>query len=280
MHRDDIMLIHLGGLGDMCLSESTFFSVSEHFKEGIIALGYMRFLRLFKGYFKAIERVESAKWLPLFSQNESGDTWKRIIFIGKDREGTLRKRWSCISKEHMIFIEMYPEDCFIAPGDMRLGGYHVEDFQLTQLKSYGIEAKKKEIIPNISKRVILYPEKGFEKKKWHYENSLKLYDSLKERGIVVYILKSMGLEIDVKGAVFFDELHDIRGFFNDGGIFVSNDSGMAHFAGMCGLYTITIFSDFDPYVWHPRGKGTVVRCSEDKVDIALIESKIEEALKV
>jgi len=33
-------------------------------------------------------------------------------------------------------------------------------------------------------------------------------------------------------------------------------------------------------VWHPRGKGTFVRCSEDKVDIALIESKIEEALKV
>lgn len=280
MYCDDILLIHLGGLGDMCLSESTFFSLSEHFKEGVIALGYMRFLQLFETYFKGIERIESAKWLPLFSQNSSGDSWKRIIFIGKDREGTLRERWSCISKEQMIFIEMYPENQCAVSGETYFGGSHVEDFQLMQLKAYGIEARKKEIISNLSKRVILYPEKGFEKKKWHYENFVKLYGSLKKKGIDVYILKSIGLDIDVREVIFFEELHDVMGFFKDGGIFVSNDSGMAHLAGMCGLYTITIFNDFDPDIWHPRGKGTTMRYGEDKIDTASVELKVMEALKV
>jgi len=278
VYHDDILLIHLGGLGDMCLSESTFFSLSERFKEGVIALGYMRFLRLFERYFKGIERIESAKWLPLFSQNTSGDTWKRIIFIGKDREGAMRKRWSLISKEQMIFIEMYPDDRCAVSDDAHFGVRHVEDFQLIQLKAYGIEARKKEVISNLSKRVILYPEKGFEKKKWHYENFIKLYSSLKEKGIDVYILKSMGLEIDIREAIFFEELHDIKGFFEDGGIFVSNDSGMAHLAGMCGLHTITIFNDFDPDIWHPRGKGTIMRYGEDRIDVASVELKVMEAL--
>ena len=110
MHHDEILLIHLGGLGDMCLSESTFFSFSAHFNRNIVALGYTRFLRLFETYFKRIERVESARWLPLFSQYTPDITWERIIFIGKDREGALREKWGKMSREPMIFIEMYPEE--------------------------------------------------------------------------------------------------------------------------------------------------------------------------
>ncbi|MCX5817882.1 MAG: hypothetical protein NTX75_16840 [Proteobacteria bacterium] len=304
MHHDEILLIHLGGLGDMCLSESTFLSLSAHFNKNIVALGYTRFLRLFEGYFKRIERIESARWLPLFSQYTPDITWERIIFIGKDREGALREKWGRMSREPMIFIEMYPEEQGSRvqgvikagfegsrvpgvggkeKGELRIANceakYHVEDFQLMQLGQYGIEAKKKEITPNLSRRVILYPEKGFKKEKWHYENFVRLYHSLKSKGIDVHMLKSMGLETDVKEAVFFEELTEVRAFFEKGGIFVSNDSGMAHLAGMCGLHTITIFNDFDPDIWRPRGSGITFRYGKDRVDVPFVTSKILEAIE-
>ena len=293
MRHDEILLIHLGGLGDMCLSESTFFSFSAHFNGNIVALGYARFLRLLRGYFKRIERIESARWLPLFSQYTPDVTWERIMFIGKDREGALREKWGRMSREPMIFIEMYPEERFTVHGSQftEIGDkksairnpqsatkYHVEDFQLMQLAQCGIEAKKKKVTPNISGRVILYPEKGFKKEKWHYENLVRLYHSLKSKGVDVHMLKSMELETDVKEAVFFEELTDVVDFFKDGGIFVSNDSGMAHLAGTCGLHTITIFNDFDPDIWHPRGSGTWLRSGKDIIDIPSMEIKVLEAI--
>jgi len=277
MRHDEILIIHLGGLGDTCLSESTFFSFSAHFNRNIVALGYTRFLRLFEAYFKRIERIESARWLPLFSQYTPDIAWERIIFIGKDREGALREKWGRMSREPMIFIEMYPENQGSSVGEQEAGSrtkHHVEDFQLMQLGQHGIEAKKKEITPNLSGRVILYPEMGFKKEKWHYENFVRVYYLLKSKGVDVHMLKSIGLDTDVKGAVFFEELTEVRDFFKTGGIFVSNDSGMAHLAGMCGLSTITIFNDFDPDIWHPRGNGTTFRYSRDGVDVPFVTSKI------
>jgi len=62
-----------------------------------------------------------------------------------------------------------------------------------------------------------------------------------------------------------EDLADVKTFFDSGGIFVSNDSGMAHFAGFCGLLTITIFSDFDSSIWHPRGENISLRLGYDNV---------------
>ena len=112
MKYDTVLLIHMGGLGDMCLSESTFLSLSKHFQKNISALGYPRFFKFFQGYFQTIYSIESAKWLYLFSDYPSETTWKRIVFIGKDRNGELRRRWQAISEEELIFIDMYPDNAF------------------------------------------------------------------------------------------------------------------------------------------------------------------------
>jgi ADP-heptose:LPS heptosyltransferase len=305
---DKILLIHLGGLGDMCLSESTFLSLSKHFESNIEALGYIRFLTLFDKYFAKIHRIESIKWLHLFSDNPPASIYKRIIFIGKDRGGNLRQRWKNFSKEPLIFIEMYPENQFMAHDscqnqseDYRLiahgswqkdkepqpsatnyepstTAYHVEDYQLAQLGQYGIKAIKKEIKPGPLQRVILYPERGFQKKKWPPDKFIELYNSLISKNINACILESLDMNIDVKDKISFQELSDIREFFQGGGIFVSNDSGMAHLAGMCGLFSITIFTDFNPLVWHPRGRNLTLINGAGIIDITAIEAGIMELL--
>jgi len=307
MKYDTVLLIHMGGLGDMCLSESTFLSLSKHFQKNISALGYPRFFKFFQGYFQTIYSIESAKWLYLFSDYPSETTWKRIVFIGKDRNGELRRRWQAISEEELIFIDMYPGSMNDLVMDDRpthsgtktmddhssritrdsLGRFenaslvsrpssvaaaiHIEDYQLIQLERYGIRPVKKEITSRPRNRVILYPEIGVTKSKWHHENFIEIYHSLKKRGIEAYILESLGLDLAIQDKISIEDLVTVQTFFNDGGIFVSNDSGMAHFAGICGLLTITIFNDFDPAIWHPRGGNISLRQGIDRVDIPSLE---------
>ena len=298
MHQYDVLLIHMGGLGDMCLSESTFLSLSQHFQKNISALGYPRFFQFFQEYFKTVYSIESAKWLYLFSDFPSDTTWKRIVFVGKDKNGEMRKRWQAMSEEELIFIDLYPGSISDSPMDDHsshmtrnsLGrpinaslvsrpspiavSVHVEDYQLMQLERYGVRPTRKEITSRPGNRVVLYPEVGVTKSKWHHENFIELYNTLKKRGIEVYILVSFGLNLTVNNKISIEDLAAVQTFFNDGGIFVSNDSGMAHFAGICGLLTITIFSDFDPVIWHPRGENISLRKGIDPVDVPELEALI------
>ena len=317
MNNKEILLIHLGGLGDMCLSESTFLSFSRHFNKNIVAVGYKRFLNLFHEYFAGVHSIESRNWLYLFSKIPSDTTWQRIVFIGKDRAGRLRKRLQRLSKEPLIFIDMYPESAFgveqraesdqpsnlsnhkpcgigkskgqgvkdssgfktLEPLNPRtLEPFHVEDYQLMQLGQYGIQVIKKEIQPRLSKRVIIYPEMGFKKAKWHHENFIKLYWLLKSKNVDVYILEPLSIKLELKEKISFQELPDIRDFFKGGGIFVSNDSGMAHLAGICGLFTITLFTDYDPEIWHPRGHYITLQQGVDQINVPTIEARIIELL--
>jgi len=279
--EETVLLIHLGGLGDMCRSESTILSLSQHFGGKIHGLGYTRFLGLFREYFAAIHAIESARWLYLFSNHSSEVTWKRIIFIGKDRGGEMRKRWQSLSKDQLIFIEMYPDEAFsdsqpsASDTRTRVGPVlHIEDYQLAQLETYHIGAIKKIITPRPRNRVLLYPEGGFAKSKWHPDNFVQLYRRLKKRNFNTNIFESFGLKLDIPEKLSIEDLSGMKKCFEDGGIFVSNDSGMAHLAGLCGLTTITVFTDFDPVLWRPRGNNLVLRQGSDRVDVPSLEELI------
>ena len=219
MHSDTTLLIHMGGLGDMCLSESTFLSLSERFKNNISALGSPRFFKLFSEYFQTIYSIESAKWLYLFSDYPSENSWKRIIFIGKDRHRELRRKWQSISNDELIFIDSFPDEAFDAvsselgvksseaEGSQLIGKTHVEEYQLTQLGKYGIEAKKKGITSRPRNRVILYPEIGVTKSKWPPENFVELFNVLRQRGINPHILESFGLSLPIADKIIIEEDH-------------------------------------------------------------------------
>lgn len=306
--RNDILLIDMGGLGDVCLSESTFFSLSRHFSNNnITALGYPRFLCLFESCFASIHSIQSRDWLYLFLDEPAKITWERIVFIGKDKDGGLRKRWQDYSRQPLIFVDMYPdgefearnfEFCHAKPQEVQISqtfsvensqirtpdsrlptGIHVEDYQLMQLKPYGISATKTKVAPKPVQRIILYPEAGFKKTKWPAARFIELYRTLKREGFEVHILESLDLELDEHCKLRIENLTEVKDFFQAGGIFVSNDSGMAHFAGACGLLTITIFNDFDPSVWHPRGRNISLHHGHDPVDITSLEVLISAIIK-
>lgn len=280
--EDEVLVVHLGGLGDVCLSESVFFSLRGHFGDRLVALGNRRFLDLFGEYFRRTEGVESRRWLYLFSERLTGPGWKRIVFIGKDRQGSIRRRWKALSEEELIFIEMYPDGAF---GPMPEGrerhsigsgeDMHIEAYQLAQLDGYGIEPLRKDVTRRRGDRVILYPEEGFSKDKWPVENFIAILRPLRDGGVSAVLLRPPGLGIPLEGALFLEDLSEVKSFFSKGGIFVSNDSGMAHLAGACGLFTITVFTGFRPSIWRPRGNNISLRPGVDDLSIESLLRIIE-----
>ena len=280
-HNDEVLVVHLGGLGDVCLAESLFLSLREHFGDRLVALGNRRFLDLFSEYFTRTHGVESRHWLYLFSEKLTGPRWKRIVFIGKDREGSIRKRWKAHSAEEPLFIDMYPDGAF-GPAEPRDAGgsareaIHIEAYQLDQLPAYGIEPARANITAKKAHRVILYPEEGFSKEKWPVENFISLFHLLRGRGVNTLLLRPPELSLPVEDALSFEDLSEVKRFFGEGGLFVSNDSGMAHLAAACGLPTITIFTTFNPAIWHPMGRNISLKVGMDRVEVTSLAEMIRQ----
>jgi ADP-heptose:LPS heptosyltransferase len=276
--RAGVLIVHLGGLGDICLAESIFLSLHRHFGPCLAGLGNRRFLDLFGSYFTKAYGVESRHWLYLFSEKLTGPDFRRIIFIGKDRQGSIRKRWASYSREELIFIDMYPEGSFPDPRASAVPSpherLHIEEYQLRQLGAFGIEPVKAGVGLSGPGPVILYPEKGFAKGKWPAENFLAVRDHLARDGIDTVVLRPADMELPGE-TIVIHELSKVKELFSRGGAFVSNDSGMAHLAGACGLATITVFTDFDPAVWHPRGQNISLKQGIDDVDPAAIARMIK-----
>lgn len=236
------LLIHMGGLGDICLSESVFLSLARHLKGPLHAVGNRRGLELFHDYFSTVGTIERRQWAYLFSSDIEGPRWRRIVFIGKDRRGSLRTRLGELTSD-VLFLDLFPDR----------PGMGVEDYQLTQLAAYGVPSIRKGLSLRRSGRLILYPESAYQKKKWPPDRFCDLYESLKAEGTSVRLMRSPELKLALPDTVAFENLGDVRQFFSEGGAFFSNDSGMAHLAGACGLRPLTLFLDTDPSIWQARG---------------------------
>jgi ADP-heptose:LPS heptosyltransferase len=239
--KSEILVIHPGGLGDACLSESTFLSLRHHFGDRLRAVGNRRVLAQFSEYFVQIDSIDSRSWMPLFTDCAHDRRWQTIVLIGKDRSSGLRQRLQGLA-ENVVFVETYPDRERI----------HVEEYQLRQLPHWAIKPLRKECQPRIGNRLILYAEGACQKAKWPPARFLELYEALKEAGAPVCTIRARELSLRGFDVALPDDLGEVADFFGSGGLFFSNDSGMAHFAARCGLYPLTIFSDTDPVVWHPR----------------------------
>lgn len=249
-HKSLNLLVLLGGLGDVCLSESTLLSLNRHFGDTLRAVGNKRILDLFGDYFIGVDSIERRAHAYLFSEAVPAPPWERIIFIGKDRTGAFRERMARLAEE-VIFIDLYPEGRRV----------HVEEYQLEQLALQGIAPIKRETLVRTGARVILYPERPFKKKKWPVERFLEVYGRLNALGVEAVLLGPPDLDLSPLPAYAFENLSDIAAFFSMGALFFSNDSGMAHFAARCGLQPFTLFMDADPLVWHPKG-ARLLPCRE------------------
>lgn len=248
----EILLIHMGGLGDVCLSASTFLSLRNYFGRKLTALGYPRFLGLFDDCFSSVHSIDGREWLHLFADNMTGGArWNDIVFIGKDPSGAFRRRLTGLSQGNLIFVDMFPDSRPL----------HVEAHQLRQLKAAGIEPVRRPIEATCGRGIVIYPERGFRKQKWPYDSFLELYTRLHRTGVPALLLEPFDTEKPHPDSFRFDHLVEVKRFLRRGSLFLSNDCGVAHLAASCGLATITLFHEADPAVWHPLGNNLSLTCS-------------------
>ncbi|MGA3173185.1 MAG: hypothetical protein ABSE25_02025 [Syntrophorhabdales bacterium] len=259
------LLVHLGGLGDVCLSESTILSVELQFGR-LRAVGNKPVLDVFREYFTGVDSADRRSQAYLFSDSAPGPFLQRVIYIGKDRLGFFRKGLERLADE-IFFIDMYPEGRAVP----------VEDYQLEQISRYGIKPVRKKTERKTGRLVILYPERPYKKKKWPVARFCEVWEHLRTQDVEVLLMRQPGLDLSGLPSFSFERLSDIAAFFSQGGIFVSNDSGMAHFAARCGLLPITLFFDADPVVWRPRG-GKIIDCAGGPPPVEEIARLIAAAL--
>jgi hypothetical protein len=258
-HEQEVLLIHMGALGDICVSESTFLSLHNMFGKKILALGSQRILLQFTEYFDCVKSIDAREWGYLFSGSMDSHRWPIIVLIGKDPHQLLRQRLPRFSGK-FIFIDMYPENEKMT----------AEEYQLAQLPFYGIEPIKQPVRVSCDHNIFLYPEQSYKKAKWPIYRFVRLNEILKIRGLDPLLLRQRGLELPSPVIEMPESLDGVARLFSQGGVFVSNDSGMAHFAARYGMQTITIFHDEDPRIWQPRN-SIVIRgndCHLTEEDLA------------
>ena len=251
MNGGETLLIHLGGLGDVCVSESAFLSLRRHFGNVIRAVGNKRVLDQFTDYFVETDSIDSRAWAYLFSDSLQGPPWPRIVLLGKDRQGTFREGLSRLCEE-LIFIDMYPDEKSMP----------AEEYQLEQLGGIGIGPVKAEFHRKAGDRLILYPEEGRVKRKWPVERFLEVFTELRGRGMNVLLMRPPELSLAEPASVSFEDLREVAACFSSqGGAFFSNDSGMAHFGATRGLRPLTLFWEADPIIWAPKG-SRILACRD------------------
>ena len=159
------------------------------------------------------------------------------------------------------------------PGDF---AGHVADYLIEQLKPWPIyEQAVGQILRSVENRGIsttvapgdvpvLHPGSGSPHKCWPAERFLALARRLGERGprpriVLGEVEAETWPAAQVEAFAAAGELHrptDLLGLLDSylgAGVFVGNDSGPGHLAGILGIPTVSLFGPTDPARWKPLG---------------------------
>jgi heptosyltransferase-3 len=113
--------------------------------------------------------------------------------------------------------------------------------------------------------VVLHPGSGSPRKNWPAERFAQLADALWQRwrSRVLALagpadeqaLETFAREVTAPYAVLLERpLHELSVLLSDCALYVGNDSGVSHLAGLSGGPTLALFGPTDPALWRPLGR--------------------------
>jgi len=277
----NLLIVHLGALGDLLLSRPALLAIRGAFPfTKFSLLGYPHILSLLKRELR-INNIYDANG-PFIAHLYTGkkiDFWEgfdQIIFFSHYRsewEETLRK----IDKR-IWFIKPFPRDEDI----------HVTVYQQRQLKDYGIEYSldflpltldnSMDEIDDIEvPKVLIHPGSGSKRKNWPEEKFLCLIKYLAKMTSVGIIIGPAENKNITKDIMVFDclPLPKLAKLISKTKVFIGNDSGITHLAAAVGTKTIAIFGPTKPSVWSPFGDVRVISGCLEKITVSEIISLVE-----
>jgi ADP-heptose:LPS heptosyltransferase len=127
-------------------------------------------------------------------------------------------------------------------------------------------------------RIVIHPGAGKEANRWSAEGFLQIASRFKAEGKHVRILIGEA-EIDRLSAELLKQFRDTLEVYEpqtlldllnevaSANIFIGNDSGPSHLAGIIGVPTLTLFGPSDPVRWRPLGPRVRIIHSQEIAEI-------------
>ena len=273
MLRRNVLILHTGALGDFVLCWPLVLALGRlHPQSRIIIVTHAS-----KGALaEAALRVESADielgWHALFAE----DDVKLVDRPAKLVEGA-HAVYSFISRAEAI-RKLAPEAQVVALEPRPPQDYtkHASQFLLEQLApAPAVRSAVEQILKSIHLRgistgrshdgdVIVHPGSGSREKCWPLERFLKVIERLRRNRREVRVLlgevererfsereiRSLEAAANVQCPPTYLELFNQ---LRTGSLFIGNDSGPGHLAGIMGLPSVILFGPSNPAVWRPMG---------------------------
>ncbi len=292
--REQILIVHQGGLGDFILCLPAFGSVRRYYPKALIELmGYPRTLQLVERryYVDRTKSIDQAGLGSFYLKDGSLDGavsrylagFDRAFLFLQDREGIFSDNIRKTGVKGVFSISPFPEEGRRA---------HVIDHMLSSLSSMGIPPGGS--IPRIflleedrqfaedwlrhrggyeggqKGLVAIHPGSGSRKKLWPIENFLdlakRITGDLRVKTILLigpaereYVGNGLGWMRSIS-SMWAEGLPliQVASLLDRCGCYIGNDSGITHLAAAVGVPTIALFGPTDPEIWGPRGKRVAI----------------------
>jgi heptosyltransferase III len=286
MLRRNVLIFHLGALGDFVLSWPLALALGRVFAQSrVIYVTHGQKGQLAERALRLESAdAESIGWHALFSDGATGLSPRAV---------------SLLSGAHAIYTFVPPAPVWLAnvnrinpqskivviePRPTTAFDGHISGWLLGQLREHAVErAATEQILRSIAERgiggvnrasasklVLIHPGSGSREKCWPFESFVNLASRLRDRGRPVrFILGEVEQErwpadqtnaLAATGEVRRPQTYvELLNELATAGVFVGNDSGPGHLAGIIGVPTISIFGPAsEPTQWKPLGPGVRV----------------------
>ena len=155
----------------------------------------------------------------------------------------------------------------------RDGGVHTAQHLVATLAEAGVAPVSGEELEGFSaqaggqelaRRVVIHPGSGAPAKNWPLENFAEVAGEIADAGWQVALVEGpadaeavsrvrAALGAGRVEVVRPPSIGDLAKLLEGAALYVGNDSGVSHLAGLVGIRTLTIFGATDPRVWSPLG---------------------------
>lgn len=275
-----ILILKPGGIGDTLLLFPAVVELQRHFQDAEIdIIGNREVLSLFvdnQSIAKAIsfeDRIISEILSEKLNRRASDfiTQYDRLYFLIDD-DGTLEGNMKSLNISDYIIASSVQKNSSIPQWKfltqiMRLntseqGGY-IREF----LKNRPIKKRR---------YILIHPGSGSRKKNWSLNNFTELIKyirgrfAIEIRVITGYAENDILLQLSNADGTIGDieiehnkKLGAIADLLTESSIFIGNDSGISHLAGLTGTASIVLFGPSDPRIWKPIGDTVTTVIPED-----------------
>ncbi len=272
MLRRNVLIFHGGALGDFVLSWPLALALGRVYAQSrIVFVTHGQKGKLAE----KVLRLESSDvengWQALFSENASLPTPLDGLLSGAHAIYTFLSPTASWSENVARLNPQVKVAVLTGLPPAEFGG-HVGDWLIEQLREHPIEkAATEQILRSIGDRgigfkrsgradVVIHPGSGSSVKCWSVENFMRLAERLRESGRSVRFLvgevereKWPARQIEELAASQPQSYVQLLDELSAAGVFVGNDSGPGHLAGIIGVPTVSIFTSTAAQRWKPLG---------------------------